>query len=203
MAYTQICRALERHHFLMHTRTSHCLARTSRCTFSFECHLCHRHVCACVTLRAFLIVSLGLSLRPIISSRNGIVCGNRFGFQPVTRSKKAYLDELHRVDDGENVTPVNFTDEDQHHRSSKPLKSGIKDISFKQDQSRDTPTSPKFRGKQLGIATRQFGSRRELRYLGLLGNIGSTIASKRVCSYVHPKQHDPFPDSLKLLHQVT
>ena len=38
------------------------------------------------------------------------------------------------------------------------------------------------------------------RYFGLLGTIGCAIASqkKRVCNYVHPKQHSPFPDRLRL-----
>ena len=37
-------------------------------------------------------------------------------------------------------------------------------------------------------------------YLGLLGTIGEAPLppQKRVCNYVHPKQHSPFPDCLRL-----
>ena len=86
--------------------------------------------------------------------------------------QKAYLEEWQRVDDVQKCDPVedNVMTHPGTTESAKPLKSGCKDVIFKQEQPRDTRHHQSLRGKQLETLTRQLGSSRQLTVPRPFGN---------------------------------
>ena len=143
--------ALERDRLLMHTRTSHCIGKAGWDQHSsenlhvsvqdvsneltFECVLAQRQcmhacdasgVCPCFILSFFatylLTDGMNMSVETVLNS-------NRW---QVPESKSCRV-----------ATPSTT-------ESAKPLKSGSKDVIFKQEQPWDTPTSPKSSWQAVG-----------------------------------------------------
>ena len=120
--------------------------------------------------------------------QNGNVGGIRFGFQPVTRSRKHM---------NKDVTPgrTSLQTSPNTTESSTPSQSGSKDINFKQGQPWDTPSSPKSSWQAVGTCRANLEALGNSGYLGLWWNIGSTMASKKhVCAITFTQSSIvPFP----------
>ena len=86
--------------------------------------------------------------------------------------------------------------------SAKLLRSGDNDVNFKHEQPWDPVNTEIF------VASSWRTRRANLEVLGNSGHIGllgksrkhHCLPKKRVCNKIHPKQHSPFPDPLKLTY---
>ena len=108
--------------------------------------------------------------------------------------QKAYLEEWQLVDDGSKRDPGedNLQTSPNTTESAKLLKFRSNDVTIKQEQPWDILSSPNLRGKQLENSGTQITSA----FWEISG--APLLHQKRVCNYVHPKQHGPFPDRLKV-----
>ena len=86
--------------------------------------------------------------------------------------------------------------------SANPVQSESKDIIFKQEQPWDTPSSPKSSWQAVGEPDAPTWALSGTQSTSAFWEISRhhCLTKKRVCNYVHPKQHSPFPDRQKLVY---
>ena len=93
-----------------------------------------------------------------------------------------------------------FTDESQRYRISKTIEVRGNEVTFKQEKPWDIPSSPKSSWLAVGEPDaptwKLSGTQGTSAFWEPLG--APLPPKKRVCNYVHPKQHSPFPDRLRL-----
>ena len=116
--------------------------------------------------------------------------------------QKAFLEEWQRVDDCQKCDPVedNVRTHSDTTESAKLLKTGVNDVTFKHEQTWNSPSSPKSSCPAVG--------RPDAPTWKLSGTLGTSpfwetsgaplLLPKRVYNFSHPKQHGLFPDRLKL-----
>ena len=103
----------------------------------------------------------------------------------------------------QNVTPSedNLQTSPNTTESTKLLRSGSNDVTFKREQPWDTPSSPKSSwqafGEPYAPTWKLSGTQGTSAFWEPLGS-HHCPHQKRVCNYVHPKQHSPFSDRLRL-----
>ena len=150
------------------------------------------------------LVALCSSSRPIILMAEWICRWKRFWIPIGDTFQKAYLEEWQLVHDGSKRDPSedNLQTSPNTGESAKPLRSGSNDVTFKQETPWDTSSAPKSSRQALGEpdaptwklsgthSTSAFWEKSE----------APSPPQKCVCSKIHPEQHSPFPERLKLLY---